>query len=72
MISASRMNRQSLERVHELTGKLVDERIRDAEWWELHALLTNSDEGLTAYIEATLLHANLYCLGNESRQEQWQ
>jgi hypothetical protein len=66
------MNRKPVRRVHELTGKLVDERIRDSERSELHSLLTNSDEGRLAYIEAMLLHADLYHLDNEIRPEQWQ
>jgi hypothetical protein len=69
MIRSIRKNRQPAQRVHELTEKLVDQSILDAEWSELQALLTNSAEGRRAYIEPALLRADLYLLGKEFRQE---
>lgn len=70
MISMGRMKHQPAKRVLELTDKMVDERIPEAEWSELQALLTNSAEGRRTYVEVMLLQASLHYLFKKSRQEQ--
>lgn len=69
MISMGRMKHQPAKRVLELTDKMVDERIPEAEWSELQALLTNSAEGRRTYVEVMLLQASLHYLFKKSRQE---
>jgi hypothetical protein len=60
--------RKTAKRVGELAGKLIDDRIRDAEWCELQSLLTRNDDAGRAYGEAVLLHVGLHRLGSERRK----
>ena len=69
MISSNRMKQKPDEMVYELTGQLVDGRIRDCEWSELQSLLINSEEGRRAYVNAMLLEAGLYSLFNQFEKE---
>ncbi len=69
MIAMGRMKHQPVERVLELTDKVVDERIPETEWSELQALLTNSAEGRRTYVEVMLLQSGLYHQFNVSRQK---
>jgi hypothetical protein len=59
MKATVKTNLRFAERAHELTGKLVEERIQDAEWQELDVLLGRCAEAREAYIEEIFLHAYL-------------
>jgi hypothetical protein len=70
MNSRMRTGQRLVQRVWQLTGKLLHKHIQDTEWQELQSLITSSVEARRAYVESMLLRAELYRADTTIEQEQ--